>query len=48
MGEALTVNIALALVGLHHKQIRHMATDMVLVAGGITTKDFLKTVASKS
>lgn len=37
------MDITLALVRLHHKQIGHMASDMIFVAGGITTKHFLET-----
>lgn len=40
----LTMNITLALVGLDHKQIGYMTSDVVLVASSITAKDFLQTV----
>jgi hypothetical protein len=38
------MNIALTLVGLHHEQIGHMATNMVFITGSITTKYFLEAV----
>lgn len=37
------MDITLTLIGLHHKQVGHMAGDMILVAGSIATKDFLQT-----
>lgn len=37
------MDITLTLVGLHHKQVGHMASDVILVAGSIATKDFLET-----
>lgn len=43
---ALTMNIALTLVRLHHKQVGYMTPDVVLIAGGIAAKHFLQTVAS--
>lgn len=37
------MDITLTLVGLHHKQVGHMAGNVILVAGSIATKDFLQT-----
>lgn len=37
------MDIALALVRLHHKQVGHMAADVVFVAGRIAAEDFLET-----
>lgn len=37
------MDITLTLVGLHHKQVGHMAGNVILVAGSIATKDFLET-----
>lgn len=42
------MDITLTLVGLHHKQIGHMAGDMILVAGSVATEDFLQTNANVS
>ena len=44
---ALTMDITLALVRLHHKQVGHMPPNMILVACRIATKDFLETVHSQ-
>lgn len=41
----LTVNVTLSLVGLRHEQVRHMPSDVVLIAHGIATKDFLQSAA---
>ena len=35
------MDITLSLVSLHHKQIRHMASNVVLVARRIAAKHFL-------
>lgn len=42
------MDITLTLVGLHHKQVGHMAGNVILVAGGIATKDFLQTITNVS
>jgi hypothetical protein len=42
----LTVDIALALVRLCHKKVRHMSSNAVLVRDSVSTKHFLEPVAS--
>ena len=42
------MNIALALVGLHHKQVGHMTGNVVLVARSITAKHLLQTESTVS
>lgn len=37
------MDITLTLVCLHHKQVGHMAGNVILVAGSIATKDLLQT-----
>lgn len=39
----LTMNIALALIGLHNKQIGHMTGNVVLITCSITTEHLLQT-----
>lgn len=39
----LTVNVTLSLICLRDEEIGNMSTDVVLIAGRITSKYFLKT-----
>jgi tRNA A37 threonylcarbamoyltransferase TsaD len=38
------MDIALALVSLSDKQVRHVSSDVVLIAGGVAAKYFLKPI----
>lgn len=38
------MDVALALVGLHHEKVRCMSGNMVLVTGSVTAQDFLQTL----
>lgn len=42
------MDITLALVCLHHEQIGHMATNMILVAGSVAAEDLLETSVAVS
>lgn len=37
------MDITLTLVGLYHKQVSHMAGNVILVTGSVATEDFLQT-----
>lgn len=41
--QRLTMDITLSLVGLNHKQVGHMAANMILIASSVTAKDLLET-----
>lgn len=43
--KVLTVNVTLALIGLHHKQVGHMAGNMVLVTGRIAAQNLLQSIS---
>lgn len=41
----LTVDVALALVGLSNKQVRHVPTNTILIRHSVSTKHFLEPIA---